>query len=258
MRRSASSRRDRRSRWQFRRQWAAALPAQHLRPARRPRQLRQLARHQHLQQRLHLRLHLQLRQHSRRRRRQHLRLYLAPYAIAQKSAAASCTGTTDTGNHGDDTVTTIALPFPVQICDQIFTEVTLDSNGKAHFPIGSSIFGNGMFAQSQSHLHHFPLLGRSAHGCTERVLGLSRRNMRHLHVGFGHGAESHLQRRVADRLFRQSQPAGQFRAALIRSTDALRRDLRSRSQRQHQCHCWNPTEPGQFHPVPLQRVGWCG
>ena len=30
-------------------------------------------------------------------------------------------GTTDIGNHGDDTVTTIALPFPYTLYDQTFT-----------------------------------------------------------------------------------------------------------------------------------------
>ena len=30
-------------------------------------------------------------------------------------------GTTDIGNHGDDTVTTIALPFPFTLYDQTFT-----------------------------------------------------------------------------------------------------------------------------------------
>src|SRR4029078_7934926 len=30
-------------------------------------------------------------------------------------------GTTDIGNHGDDTVTTIALPFPFTLYDQSFT-----------------------------------------------------------------------------------------------------------------------------------------
>ena len=40
-------------------------------------------------------------------------------------------GTTDIGNHGDDTVTTIALPFPYTLYDQTFTMVNLSSNGNA-------------------------------------------------------------------------------------------------------------------------------
>jgi len=49
-------------------------------------------------------------------------------------------GTVDTGNHCDDCFTQITLPFPVRLYDQTFTQVALDSNGKAHFPSGVSGF----------------------------------------------------------------------------------------------------------------------
>src|SRR6185503_9643184 len=42
-------------------------------------------------------------------------------------------GTTDIGNHGDDTVTTVALPFPFTLYDQSFTSINLSSNGNAQF-----------------------------------------------------------------------------------------------------------------------------
>ena len=42
-------------------------------------------------------------------------------------------GTTDIGNHGDDTVTTIALPFPYALYGTTFTTVNLSSNGNAQF-----------------------------------------------------------------------------------------------------------------------------
>ncbi len=42
-------------------------------------------------------------------------------------------GTTDIGNHGDDTVTTIALPFPFTLYGQTFTSINLSSNGNAQF-----------------------------------------------------------------------------------------------------------------------------
>src|SRR5207244_1897933 len=42
-------------------------------------------------------------------------------------------GTTDIGNHGDDTVVTIALPFPFTLYDQSFTSINLSSNGNAQF-----------------------------------------------------------------------------------------------------------------------------
>src|SRR5262249_7961445 len=42
-------------------------------------------------------------------------------------------GTVDTGNHGDDVTTTIALPFPVTFYDQTFTNITISSNGNLQF-----------------------------------------------------------------------------------------------------------------------------
>src|SRR5437773_4234192 len=42
-------------------------------------------------------------------------------------------GTTDIGNHGDDTVVTIALPFSYTLYDQTFTSINLSSNGNAQF-----------------------------------------------------------------------------------------------------------------------------
>src|SRR5207248_1515872 len=51
-------------------------------------------------------------------------------------------GTTDIGNHGDDTVTTIALPFPFTLYDQTFTSVNLSSNGNAQFTTTDTAFTN--------------------------------------------------------------------------------------------------------------------
>ena len=42
-------------------------------------------------------------------------------------------GETDIGNHGDDTVTTVALPFPYTLYDQTFNSINLSSNGNAQF-----------------------------------------------------------------------------------------------------------------------------
>jgi hypothetical protein len=42
-------------------------------------------------------------------------------------------GTTDIGNHGDDQVTTIALPFSYTIYDQSFNSINVSSNGNAQF-----------------------------------------------------------------------------------------------------------------------------
>ena len=51
-------------------------------------------------------------------------------------------GTTDIGNHGDDTVTTIALPFPYALYGTTFTSVNLSSNGNAQFMTTDTAFTN--------------------------------------------------------------------------------------------------------------------
>src|SRR6188508_787892 len=51
-------------------------------------------------------------------------------------------GETDIGNHGDDTVTTIALPFPYTFYDQTFTSINLGANGNAQFTTTDMTFTN--------------------------------------------------------------------------------------------------------------------
>src|SRR5262245_6040336 len=51
-------------------------------------------------------------------------------------------GTTDTGNHGDDQVTTVALPFSYALYDQTFNSVNLSSNGNAQFTTLDTAFTN--------------------------------------------------------------------------------------------------------------------
>ena len=51
-------------------------------------------------------------------------------------------GTTDIGNHGDDQVTTIALPFPFTLYGQTFTSINLSSNGNAQFVTTDTAFTN--------------------------------------------------------------------------------------------------------------------
>ena len=51
-------------------------------------------------------------------------------------------GTTDTGNHGDDQTTTIALPFSYSVYDQTFNSVTVSSNGNAQFTTTDTAFTN--------------------------------------------------------------------------------------------------------------------
>jgi hypothetical protein len=51
-------------------------------------------------------------------------------------------GTTDIGNHGDDTVTTIALPFPFTLYNQTFASINLSSNGNAQLTTTDTTFTN--------------------------------------------------------------------------------------------------------------------
>jgi hypothetical protein len=63
------------------------------------------------------------------------------YTIAQIGGAI-VPGTTDIGNHGDDTVTTIALPFSFTLYNQTFTSINLSSNGNAQFVTTDAAFTN--------------------------------------------------------------------------------------------------------------------
>ena len=63
----------------------------------------------------------------------------AQYTVAQIGGAI-VPGTTDIGNHGDDTVTTVALPFPFTLYDQSFTSINLSSNGNAQFVTTDTTF----------------------------------------------------------------------------------------------------------------------
>src|SRR4029079_15597334 len=63
------------------------------------------------------------------------------YAIAQIGGAI-VPGTVDIGNHGDDLVTTVALPFSYTLYDQAFTSINLSSNGTAQFTTTDTAFTN--------------------------------------------------------------------------------------------------------------------
>ena len=51
-------------------------------------------------------------------------------------------GTTDTGNHQDDGVVTVPLPFSYTLYDQTFTSINLSSNGNAQFVTTDTAFSN--------------------------------------------------------------------------------------------------------------------
>ena len=63
------------------------------------------------------------------------------YDIAQIGGSIE-PGTTDIGNHGDDQITTISLPFSYTLYDQTFTSINVSSNGNAHFTTTDSFWVN--------------------------------------------------------------------------------------------------------------------
>lgn len=71
---------------------------------------------------------------------------LNPCLVANYSVITSTqtivAGTSDIGNHGDDMVVTINLPFSYQLYGQSYSTVGLDSNGRALFTSSTSSFSN--------------------------------------------------------------------------------------------------------------------
>ena len=51
-------------------------------------------------------------------------------------------GTDDTGNHCDDCVTNVALPFPVALYGASYSSVNVNANGNAQFISASDVFSN--------------------------------------------------------------------------------------------------------------------
>jgi hypothetical protein len=64
------------------------------------------------------------------------------YVITTSGGTAIVPGTTDTGNHGDDVTTLVALPFPYTLYDQTFTSVRVSSNGNLQFVSNNAAFAN--------------------------------------------------------------------------------------------------------------------
>ena len=69
-------------------------------------------------------------------------------------------GTTDSGNHGDDQVTAVALPFSYTLYDQTFNSINVSSNGNAQFTTTDTAFTNVCpLPWPAPQLHHLPVLG---------------------------------------------------------------------------------------------------
>src|SRR4051812_31588835 len=67
----------------------------------------------------------------------------ASYTVTTSSGNAIVAGSTDTGNHGDDVVTSgIAIGFPFLFFGQSFTTVNLSSNGNLQFSSSNNDYFN--------------------------------------------------------------------------------------------------------------------
>lgn len=70
------------------------------------------------------------------------------YTITATTEAVIVLGTTDIGNHGDDTVTTITLPFAYTFYGQTFTTAALGANGNLQFGSASGAYANSCLPDS--------------------------------------------------------------------------------------------------------------
>ena len=64
------------------------------------------------------------------------------YQVLTNVSALPVPGTTDIGNHCDDCMTAIVLPFPVTFYDQVFTSVNASSNGNLQFGSSNAAYSN--------------------------------------------------------------------------------------------------------------------
>jgi PKD repeat protein/photosystem II stability/assembly factor-like uncharacterized protein len=64
------------------------------------------------------------------------------YILTTSGGASIVAGSTDTGNHGDDVVTAISLPFTFTMYGQAFSNATLSSNGNLQFASSDNEYNN--------------------------------------------------------------------------------------------------------------------
>ena len=86
----------------------------------------------------------------------------APYSIATATGTIVA-GTIDTGNHCDDCLTSITLPFSYSLYDQTFTSANVDSNGTLQFVANVSTFTNTCLPATGYTYTIFPHVGRPVH-----------------------------------------------------------------------------------------------
>ncbi len=68
--------------------------------------------------------------------------YVGDYTVVTSTGTLD-PGATDIGNHGDDTVTGITLPFPITFYDRTFVTATVSSNGNLQFVSSNNQWVNG-------------------------------------------------------------------------------------------------------------------
>ena len=141
-------------------------------------------------------------------------------------------GTTDIGNHGDDTVTTIALPFPVHAC-------TTRPSPASICPPTAMLSSHNRYglhqllpAVDQPQLHHLPILGRS------RTDSNSGAQLPGRHCGVFTSVTGTAPNRIFNIEWRAvyfADPTGtaNFELRLYEGQTSLRRDLRHSGKRQH-------------------------
>src|SRR5262245_34798303 len=77
------------------------------------------------------------------------------YDIAQIGGSI-VPGDTDSGNHGDDQVTNVALPFSYTLYDQTFNSINVSSNGNAQFTTTDTAFTNACLPWASHNYTIFP------------------------------------------------------------------------------------------------------
>ena len=132
------------------------------------------------------------------------------YNIAQIGGSI-VPGTTDIGNHGDDQITTIALPFPYTLYGTTFTSVNLSSNGNAQFTTTDTMF----FNQCPPWLTHdytiFPYWDD---------LEFVRQRVWHIHIDKWQCSQPHLQHRMAGAVLSGRRHC-ELRAKVVRGAATL-------------------------------------
>ena len=116
-------------------------------------------------------------------------------------------GTTDSGNHGDDKVTAIALPFSYTLYDHTFNSINVSSNGNAQFTTTDTAFTNVCPLPWTSHNDAIFPYWDDQRTDANRAARLSLVEPAGLHLGVWHCAQPDLQYRMAHCVFLLRPPA---------------------------------------------------